>query len=471
MRTMLYLQLIIQMQSQLAESEGSSNILSKPEHILSFVKHTLSTSASRESEPNSHHDPKVDTLLIVPEDDHLSEDGDSDDEDSIVAGTSSNDEVVDTAINLLLAILETNEGLSARTAPILNDIFALLEPFANVQGTTQTLAREARMVMTARLASTSSIGPRTGSKHSNEMKAQETYQKAIKLLQDPILPVRAHGLLLLRQLVNPKLANMQGDTFVDPALVPSIMAIFLQAIQDDDSYMFLNAVQGFAAMVETFGNDVLKILITEYSGYLDGLSGSSLTQADVDKRTRIGEALGQVIKRFGTTLGIYANVLIPPLEHVFRAHHVPIALRTSALSLLSDCATTDPLVFAGYASGLSDAMIDLLQVERAVERPEAAADKGKNSKSESEPQPTSSDSKLPALRRAALHLYTQLIRASTSQMYESSYSSQTFSTSQIRRAKTTLLYVAATDRDAVVRVMASEAIEHLRQLSEALAGL
>ena len=102
---MLYLQLIIEMQSQLAESAGSANILSKPEHILSFVKHTLSTSASRESELSSHHDPKVETLRIVPEDDHLSEDGDSDDEDSAVAGTSS-DEVIDTAINLLLAILE-----------------------------------------------------------------------------------------------------------------------------------------------------------------------------------------------------------------------------------------------------------------------------------------------------------------------------------------------------------------------------
>lgn len=141
------------------------------------------------------------------------------------------------------------------------------------------------------------------------MKAQETYQKAIKLLQDPILPVRAHGLLLLRQLVNPKLANLQGTSYIDPALIPSIIAIFLQAIQDDDSYMFLNAVQGFSAMVDTFGKDVLKTLITEYSRSLDGLSGSNLTQADVDKRTRVGEALGQVIRRYGSALGIYGSVL------------------------------------------------------------------------------------------------------------------------------------------------------------------
>lgn len=385
-----------------------------------------------------------------------------------------------------------NEELSARTAPVLNDIFLLLEPLASVSGTIQPLAREARMVMTARLASTS--GPlKFSTRNSGEEKAQETYQKAIKLLQDPILPVRAHGLLLLRQLVSPRLANLQGDSHVDRALIPSIISIFLQAIEDDDSYMFLNAVQGFAAMVETFGKDVLKALVAEYSGQLDGLSGSSLTQNDLDKRARIGEALGLVIRRCGTALGMYgkivqsvfsgkciltifkADIVIPPLVHVFRKPHIPTTLRTSALSLLSECVSTDPSAFAPYAVDLSEAMIDLLQVERVVEthttiKQEAEA-KDIGSRAVTDPQPTSTDSKLPALRRAALHLYTLLIRASTSQVYDSGYSSQTFSTAQIRRAKTTLLYVAATDRDNVVRIMASEAVEGLAQLNEALIGL
>lgn len=101
--------------------------------------------------------------------------------------------------------------------------------------------------------------------------------------------------------------GLPGDSYIEPALMPSIISIFMQAIQDDDSYMFLNAVQGLAAMVETFGKEVLKNLVAVYSERIDGLAGTNLTQSDVDKRIRVGEALGQVIRRCGDALGIYGN--------------------------------------------------------------------------------------------------------------------------------------------------------------------
>lgn len=164
------------------------------------------------------------------------------------------------------------------------------------------------MVMTARLASVSSSkSSKPRSKNANEDKTRNTYQQALKLLQDPILPVRAHGLLLLRQLVSPSSTKSPDCSSVDPALIPSILSIFMQAIQDDDSYMFLNAVQGLVAMVETLGKDVLKGLVVIYSENLDGLAGTNLTQNDVDKRIRVGEALDQVIKRLGDALGIYGD--------------------------------------------------------------------------------------------------------------------------------------------------------------------
>lgn len=201
-----------------------------------------------------------------------------------------------------------NEELSARNTPDLNDIFTLLEPLASERSDIQSLAREARMVMTARLASASGMQySKPTLKYADKEKTHETYQKALKLLQDPILPVRAHGLLLLRQLVSPRSSGLNDGSQVDPALIPSILSIFLQAVQDDDSYMFLNAVQGLAAMVETFGRDVLNSLLVLYSEHLDGLSGSNMTQSDVDKRLRIGEALGQVIRRCGDTLGAYGD--------------------------------------------------------------------------------------------------------------------------------------------------------------------
>ena len=172
------------------------------------------------------------------------------------------------------------------------------------------------MVMTARLASTSDAAPNKHSKTPGETESpQETYQKALKLLQDPLLPVRAHGLMLLRQLVSARKSpsGSLSEPALDRALVPGILSIFMQSIQDDDSYMFLNAVQGLSAMVDGYGKDVLRGLVKTYSDGLDGLGASAMSQHEVDMRTRVGEALGQVIRRCGDALPSYGESAATPM--------------------------------------------------------------------------------------------------------------------------------------------------------------
>lgn len=201
--------------------------------------------------------------------------------------------------------VSADETLTARVHPIFNDIFVKLEPLA-LKGSSalRPLAREARLVITARLANVSS-SKKSGPRKQADEDDQEVYQKALKLLQDPILPVRAHGLLLLRELVSN--SSVKGHK-VNSALVPSILSIFLQAVQDEDSYMFLNAVQGLAALADTFGKEIIQGLVHDYAGGLDGLGAGNLTQQDLDIRLRIGEALGSIIQRRGTALGLYGTV-------------------------------------------------------------------------------------------------------------------------------------------------------------------
>jgi hypothetical protein len=93
----------------------------------------------------------------------------------------------------------------------------------------------------------------------------------------------------------------------DLALVAAILSIFLQSIQDDDSYIFLNAVQGLAAMVDKFGKDVLQSLVNEYVKGLDGPGAIDVIQQDLDTKMRVGEALSLVIRRCGNTLGAYGK--------------------------------------------------------------------------------------------------------------------------------------------------------------------
>lgn len=109
--TLLYLQLILQMQTQLATDDSASSILNKPDHILSFIKHALESAASpivprkkeRRSDGGGLH---LEDLRIVEEaEDAGASEGDSDDEEP-QSDASTDDEMVTTSLNLLLSILE-----------------------------------------------------------------------------------------------------------------------------------------------------------------------------------------------------------------------------------------------------------------------------------------------------------------------------------------------------------------------------
>lgn len=95
------------MQTQL--SDGPSTVLGKPTHILSFVKHALDSGspASEKKEPAKSNPFHLDL--------NESEEGDSDDDTPGAEIISPDDEMIETAVNLLLAVLE---GLLLRLAAV-----------------------------------------------------------------------------------------------------------------------------------------------------------------------------------------------------------------------------------------------------------------------------------------------------------------------------------------------------------------
>lgn len=183
------------------------------------------------------------------------------------------------------------------------------------------------------------------------------------------------------------------------------------------------------------------------------------------------------------------NLLIPPLFGVVRASHLPAALRTSALSLLAQCANTSAVAVLPYAIDLTDAMLDLLQVESVRAAPpqkaptpeppaqptegEAPAEKPKIAKQDAVAfEPTTKNAKVPTLRRSALYFLSLLTRAFAAQLDDvSTIGVYALPGETMRRAKTVVGYVAATDEDLVVRVMAKETLEGLDSLAEAMLGL
>ncbi|KAG1866653.1 hypothetical protein DFJ58DRAFT_714609 [Suillus subalutaceus] len=549
-------------QSQL----DNTAILSRPRDVLEFVRHALEVSDTPSSAPvsgtsdrriNNEHSKGLlkEDLRIVPEEqDGLEFGPDSDDEDNEVEG----EDIVETAVGLLLAVLDANPSLTPNNTPSLAPILDLLKAHTS----TRPSAREAQLVLTARtaegaLAASGSApkykGKSNGRSEDDDADPRETYQKALKLLQDPLLPVRAHGLLLLRELVSsPARASKAERERLEKeatirALHPAILSIFLQAIQEDDSYVFLNAVQGLAALVHApgpisrsgAGNEVLKALLDAYARGAEDLADDEAESdkkpkngekgkakgkrmSEVDTRLRIGEALAVVVRRCGDTLGLYADTLLPPLLSLLREPRAPVILRTSAISLLSECINTCARVVERYTEEIAEGTLDLVLVEMTVATPIPRSKAKVNKKrmetdtevsteqAEPEPAPTprsqaerppdpldisplSASSKVPALRRAALHFIALLVRVLTQEAYErggsswsgvqirgiyggqtgtyTSYEGGPLPREFMRRARTVLEYIAAVDEDTVVRVMAREAGEGLEGLEKALVGL
>jgi hypothetical protein len=113
---LLYLQLVMQMQTKLADRNESSNILQKPEYILSFVKHVLdsATTPASDTRPPRDNRPedvfRLDNAATQPAGDTLCCESDSDDEDDVKLPLD--DDMTETAINLLLSVLEGGRAAS-----------------------------------------------------------------------------------------------------------------------------------------------------------------------------------------------------------------------------------------------------------------------------------------------------------------------------------------------------------------------
>lgn len=109
-RTLLYLQLVVQMQQQFS-SDDSLGILKKPEHILSFIKQVLAPRQSDSSHTRTEQvgGLRMEDLRIVPQESEGElEDGDSGDEGEGAEGATERPghDMKSTAVKLLLSVLE-----------------------------------------------------------------------------------------------------------------------------------------------------------------------------------------------------------------------------------------------------------------------------------------------------------------------------------------------------------------------------
>lgn len=206
--------------------------------------------------------------------------------------------------------------LDASNTPLLAVVYSQLDALSRSTSSEliPPLAREARMVLSLRKAS----GAFGDSQPEGEdpadplAESRRKYREALKLLQDPLLPVRAQGLTLLRSLV---LDRSTALLSTDPALLPAVLDIFVQAVEEEDSFLYLNAVQGLSSLVDVFGKQVIGRLLEVYTGARKGdrkpraVGTGEHGRRELDKRLRVGETLVQVIQRSGEALAVLGQCI------------------------------------------------------------------------------------------------------------------------------------------------------------------
>lgn len=402
---------------ELIQVFGSEVLTGQIDKILSFIDFALGSRVEIRGDQSKSETSQFPTLQANLHQGHLAglinigNKNTATSDEAPMEDEESDDDLIETALNLLLSLLEGNPDVSSQSHSLLKIISAKLE----VQITRSTnseihsLAKEARLVLTARQSSKSSST--FSSNYSTPLqqaytKGNELYQEALRLLQDPILPVRAHGLIMLKELAGYGSSNVSKRTLMDPALTSAILDIYIQAIQDDESFLYLNAVKGIAEIANVGG----KKMITRLVGLYLGSNKEIYNKGKVDMQLRMGEALLQVIQKLEEALLAYVDEIVYPLLTAIRQFNRPTTLRSSYLSVLGTCVEACPAAFTSTlsANAIVDAMLDLLSIE--------SKQKSSITQAQDMQDPTHVDTKLPQLRRAAILLLALFINGSRHQL-------------------------------------------------------
>jgi hypothetical protein len=147
----------------------------------------------------------------------------------------------------------------------------------------------------------------------------DDYSRAMRDLNDPLMPVKAHGLVVLRKLIESKNEKCQLNK-------NNLIDIFMKYLKNDDSYVYLAAVQGLISLVDQDPSRVLDLLLEQYLLAADRL--------DVLNRLKVGEVLTKTVRNFNELVPKYGPTLLSAF--LVGCKHNDDLFRASSLSNLGE---------------------------------------------------------------------------------------------------------------------------------------
>mmetsp|Transcript_7834 Transcript_7834/g.7763 ORF Transcript_7834/g.7763 Transcript_7834/m.7763 type:complete len:1022 (-) Transcript_7834:2373-5438(-) len=401
---------------RLLESIGSKfreSLAKTPFEMLEIVKNILLLQGKGiQGNTNKKIDLVVDTAD--------SDDEDSDDEEDFDQDNELLQQSFPVVLELLSAILSESSATDLDEAchNLLKEIVKLLEEVNdNPSNISQSVVKGSKSLHDRIKLLLDGEKPPISTKDLHA----KTLARAITSLNDPLVPIRAHGLYLLRQLVESKSEVISLDFVINLHLIQ---------LKDPEPFIYLNVIKGLQSLIEWNQTDVLRILTSIYV--------NEKNDTDLDERLKIGEVLLRYIESSnelfsGDSAKIIADSMLLLIRRPLNdSDKEDDRLRMSAMSLLGTCCKVNPIGIIGYLEDALNCAIGILQLE--IDKDSAI------------------------MRRSAVFLINDLIiGTSNSQSVE-------FPKEYREKVSNTLKYVLETDNDLLVREQAQIVLDTIDEL-------
>ncbi|KAF1387128.1 hypothetical protein PFLUV_G00102050 [Perca fluviatilis] len=187
---------------------------------------------------------------------------------------------------------------------------------------------------------------------------------------DPDVPTRAFALRVLTQMMrkeNPEAVQAQEK----------VLMLFLENLEHEDSFIYLSAIQGLAALADSYPERILERLLKDFQ------HGPSLPTSNKEHSLETRLKVGEVLMRASRAMGELAPHLGRPLVGVFLqgTRDPDQSVRASSLSNLGELCQRLDYALGTVAQELSSCLTALIKTEKEAE-----------------------------VRRAAVHVITLLLR-------------------------------------------------------------
>ena len=263
------------------------------------------------------------------------------------------EETVALALAVLSSMVTSDEiDLSAEDAAELCSLEPRLAAISEAVGASEdtlNLCSVLRAALTSLDASAFGEEPVTGKRAVPEQPSSTASLKEIMhMLRDPLLPVRGHGLICLRRFI------LDGKRCSDRQ-IEQIFGIFAASLQDTETYIYLTAIQGLAAVANVFPEQGMTRVAELYT------RGSLVEPV----RLKLGEVMLDIAERSGEMLPHYAPRIVPACLANCRADAPGSTadIRASALSVLATICAMMHWSIDRWADSIVDAVQFILTAE------------------------------------------------------------------------------------------------------------